>query len=103
MSRIPEELRVVLDQARELIDEIDDHLVALLNRRAREVRRIGEAKHECGVPVYQREREEEIFRRVAAANGGPLDDDALRRLFERILDEARRLERRAGRPEMSDE
>ena len=45
------------------------------------------------MPVYQPEREEEVFTRIVEANRGPLDDGAIRRLFERIIDEARRLER----------
>ncbi len=50
-------------------------------------------KRELGLPVYQPDREEQIFGRVIEANAGPLEDAAVRRLFERILDEARRLER----------
>lgn len=79
--------------ARRRIDEIDLELVELLNRRAAEVRRIGEAKQITGEPIYQPDREEEVFVRVVEANPGPLGDRAVRRLFERILDEARRLER----------
>ena len=57
------------------------------------MREIGDAKHRLGVPVYQPDRETKVFERVIAANRGPLDDGAIRRLFERIVDEARRLER----------
>jgi chorismate mutase len=48
--------------------------------------------------VYQPAREAEVLEKVRKANTGPLDDAALMRLFERIIDEARRLERMAGRP-----
>ena len=85
--------RAAIEKAREDIDRIDGDLVRLLNERAEQVRIIGNAKHRLGEPVYQPQREEEVFERVIAANPGPLDDGAIRRLFERVVDEARRLER----------
>jgi chorismate mutase len=85
--------RAAIDAARVEIDRIDSELVRLLNERAGEVRKIGDAKHRLGLPVYQPDREEEVFKRIIEANPGPLDDGAVRRLFERIIDEARRLER----------
>jgi chorismate mutase len=39
------------------------------------------------------EREEEVLRNVLAANEGPLSNEAVRRLFERVIDETRALER----------
>jgi len=81
--------RAVLAEARRKIDEVDQQLVELLNLRAAEVRRIGEAKEITGDPVYQPDREEQVFARVLEANPGPLEDGAVRRLFERILDEVR--------------
>jgi len=88
-----DEARATIDRARRAIDEIDEEIVRLLNRRAEAVQRIGRAKHVLDEPIYQPDREEAIFSRVTGANGGPLDDGAIRRLFERVLDEARRLER----------
>lgn len=85
--------RSAIEEARRQIDRIDGEIVRLLSERAEHVRAIGNAKHRLGVPVYQPGREEKIFERVVAANQGPLDDGAIRRLFERIIDEARRLER----------
>lgn len=93
MDEMPAPERRIVDGARSEIDRIDLELVRLLNRRARQVARIGEVKARYGEPVYQPDREERIFQRVLAANEGPLEDDAVKRLFERILDEARRLER----------
>ena len=92
MSRASE-LQRIIEEARERIDELDLRIVELLNRRAEQVVRIGQVKGETGDPIYQPEREEQIFARIMEANEGPLDNDALRRLFERILDEARRVER----------
>ncbi len=87
--------RAAIEKAREEIDRNDGEIVRLLSERAENVRRIGDAKRRLGEPIYQPDREEKVFERVIDANPGPLDDGAIRRLFERIVDEARRLERTA--------
>lgn len=86
---------MTIDDWRRAIDEIDRKLIELLNERSRCVFEIGRMKRASGIPLYQPEREREIFENVAAANQGPLSHRAMRRLFERILDEARSLERQA--------
>lgn len=78
------------------IDEIDAQLVALLNARAACAVEIGEIKEQAHLPIYQPAREAEVLANVRAANRGPLNDEAIARLFERIIDEARRLERLAA-------
>lgn len=80
---------------RERIDAIDADLVALLNARAGHALAIGRLKHEAGLPVFQPEREAAVLAHVRSLNQGPLDDGAITRLFERIIDENRRLERLA--------
>lgn len=82
-----------LDQLRREIDELDERLVELLNARAARALAIGRLKEEIGMQVYQPERERTVLAHVRSVNAGPLDDDAITRLFERIIDEARRLER----------
>jgi len=52
-------------------------------------------KEALGLEVYQPDRERQVLEHVRQVNGGPLDGDAIARLFERIIDEARRLEREA--------
>jgi chorismate mutase len=86
-----------IEDWRRRIDEIDLKLVSLLNERARCALEIGHEKHLQGLPVYQPARENEILANVERANSGPLADTAIRRLFERIIDEARSLERAAQR------
>jgi chorismate mutase-like protein len=86
-----------LASLRSQIDAIDTELVRLLNERAACALAIGKAKEEVGLAIYQPEREREVLDHVAAINAGPLDHAAIRRLFERIIDEARRLERLAQR------
>jgi chorismate mutase len=78
---------------RSRIDEIDARLVALLSERSRCVIEIGKIKRTLNLPVYDPDREKEILAQIVAGNPGPLDGDALKRLFERILDESRRMER----------
>jgi chorismate mutase len=82
-----------IDKWRIKIDEVDDKIVDLFNERAKYVLEIGKIKKDLNIPVYSPERENEIFRRVVNNNKGPLSDPAIRRLYERIIDESRRLER----------
>jgi chorismate mutase-like protein len=84
-----------LDDLRDDIDRVDEVLVRLLNERARVACEIGRIKKENGIEVYQPEREKQVLAHVrSVACEGPLGPDAIARLFERIIDEARRLERR---------
>jgi chorismate mutase-like protein len=86
---------MTLDELRRDIDRVDEVLVRLLNERARCVCEIGRLKKELGVEVYQPDREKDVLKHVReVASEGPLGPDAIGRLFERIIDEARRLERR---------
>ena len=82
-----------LDDLRNRIDLLDESLVRLLNARAACALEIGRVKREMGVPIYQPERESEVLKNVQSHNRGPLDQAAIKRLFERIIDEARHLER----------
>jgi len=77
------------------IDEIDDVLVKLLNQRAKWALEIGLVKKAAGIAIYQPDREAEVLAHAARANRGPLAPAAVQRLFERIVDESRRLERTA--------
>ena len=84
-----------LDELRDDIDRVDEVLVRLLNERARVACEIGKLKKAQGVEVYQPEREKQVLAHVRGiAAEGPLGPEAIARLFERIIDEARRLERR---------
>ena len=90
-----------LDDLRNDIDRIDEVLVRLLNERARVACEVGRLKKIEGVAVYQPDREKQVLdhvRNVAAE--GPLGPEAIARLFERIIDEARRLERRVAHDEV---
>jgi len=84
-----------METLRRRIDGIDRRLVRLLNERARWAIALGGVKSKRGLPIYQPAREEEVIGNVQRCNGGPLESAALRRLFERIIDESRRIERSA--------
>ena len=80
---------------RQSIDELDELLVRTLSARAACALEIGRQKKRLGLEIYQPSREAEVLAHVQRINPGPLDDESIKRLFERIIDEARRLERSA--------
>ena len=93
-----------LDDLRHDIDRVDEVLVRLLNERARCACEVGRLKKALGVEVYQPEREKQVIEHVrSVACEGPLGPDAIARLFERIIDEARSLERRVVHDESQSE
>ena len=93
-------MRGDLDDLRRRIDMLDEHLVRLLNARAACALEVGRLKRELNVPIYQPDREAEVLKNVQDWNTGPLDQAAIKRLFERIIDEARHLERIADEVEL---
>lgn len=82
-----------MEDLRRRIDALDRKMVALLNERAECAIALGHLKKARGLPIYQPAREEEVLGNVQRTNDGPLRSEALRRLFERIIDESRRIER----------
>ena len=87
-----------LSRLRDAIDRVDDVLVKLLNQRARYAVEIGEIKGVLELPIYSPEREKEVLLHVESTSAGPLDGPSIRRLFERIIDESRRVERESAHP-----
>ena len=81
-----------IDDWRSRIDEIDRKLVELLNDRTQCAIEIAKLKKALNMRVYDPEREREVIERVRRENHGPLDNDGLQRLFERVIDECRRIE-----------
>lgn len=84
---------MTIEDWRRKIDEIDRQLVQLLNERSQCVVEIGRIKRGTGEALYQPDRERLVLDAAVRASRGPLPDAAIRRLFERILDEARSVER----------
>ena len=90
---------VSIEELRSRIDVIDEQLVRLLNVRVACAVEVGRLKHEAGLPIYQPEREAQVLgavRKSATELAGPLTAEAVVRIFERIIDEARRAERAAS-------
>lgn len=67
---------------RQNIDRLDEEILERLAERARSAQRIGEVKRGN---LYRPEREAQVLRRLAAANPGPLPDEAVQRIFREIM------------------
>jgi chorismate mutase len=91
-ERAPRELT----RLREAIDHVDEVLVRLLNQRAKYAIEVGHIKGVLHQEIYSPEREKEVLANVERWSEGPLEPAAMRRLFERIIDESRRVERVAA-------
>jgi chorismate mutase-like protein len=89
---------MTLAELRRRIDELDRKLVELLNERSQCALEIGRLKQQEHLPLYQPDREREVLENAERNNQGPLTNAAIRRLFERIIDEARSAERLAMHP-----
>jgi len=82
-----------LGECRRQIDLIDVQILALLNKRTGIVHEIGRIKQALALPIYEPKREEQVFENITANNRGPLTEEALKRIFERIIDEMRTIQR----------
>jgi chorismate mutase len=83
----------VLRDCRVRIDELDLRLLELLNQRTQIVEQIGQAKRWLDMPIYEPKREDEVYANVTGHNHGPLPPDAVKRVFERIIDEMRTVQK----------
>jgi len=90
-----EDLAERLNEYRRRIDRLDKEIIRLLNDRATCALELGRCKSEAGLETYQPQREVAVLKHARAENRGPLGAEAITRLFERIIDENRRLERLA--------
>ena len=82
-----------IDEKRIAINRIDAELLRLFNERAALALEIGYIKKNLDLPIYDPRREKLIFEKMRQENPGPLDNAAVVRLFERVIDESRSLER----------
>lgn len=81
-----------LDSLRNAIDELDIQILELVARRISVVLKIAEYKRARGLPVYDAERERCLIDRLCERSPAPLDRDTVRHVFERLIDESRRME-----------
>ena len=88
-----DDARRKLEEYRVLIDDVDRRIVALLNERTSVVENIGRVKREAQLPIYEPRREDQVFSNVTGCNHGPMTAEAVRRVFERIIDEMRTIQK----------
>ncbi len=78
------------------IDELENVIIELLNKRAEYAVEIGKIKKANGLPVLDASREKEILDRVAikaAKLSGPLSPESVQRIFQAIMTETRQVEK----------
>ena len=81
-----------LAQLREAIDTVDAEILRLVASRVELVLSIAEYKRVQQMPVYDPDRERAVIDRLLGLAPANLDPQLVRRIFERIIDESRRVE-----------
>jgi chorismate mutase/prephenate dehydratase len=74
-----------LSRLRREIDELDKRIVELVSQRARVVIEVGKAKRADGTAIYSPQREQEVFKRIAKLNTGPLPQKALQAMYRELM------------------
>ncbi len=82
-----------IEDWRKKIDELDRQLVALISERAKAAIAIGKLKRHTSLPIYEPDRERIVFENVQGANPGPLPGRDLVRIYERIIDVMRNIQK----------
>lgn len=88
-----EDAQATLAECRRKIDDLDLRILGLLNERTRIVETIGKVKEDFSLPIYEPKREDAVYRNVIENNHGPLPAEAVKRIFERVIDEMRTLQK----------
>ena len=83
-----------LDELRGRLDDIDHQMLGLLAQRAEVILEVADLKKRLGLPVHVPERETAIIDRLRALNPGPIDGDAVERIYRVIVEEMRNFEDR---------
>jgi chorismate mutase len=84
---------MTIEEWRRKIDDLDRQLVQMLNQRASAAQEIGKLKRNTSLPIYEPQREKIIFENVRKANTGPLPDSELGKVYERIIDVMRNIQK----------
>lgn len=77
-----------IERLRSSIEEVDDQMLELLQRRARVVLELAEHKRAAGLPPHEPEREARLFKRLteaATAAGSALPTSSIRAVFREVL------------------
>ncbi len=81
-----------LEQYRKEIDQLDNQLLEILNRRMEVVQKVGELKRVTKTSIYRPEREKSIIDRLSKLNKGPLKKGAIEAIYQEIFAISRNLE-----------
>lgn len=81
-----------IDDWRKRIDELNEELIALLNKRATFATEIGKIKKELGLPVLDQTRENAVLEKVGTMTKGPLSSESIKEIFRTIMAETRKVE-----------
>jgi len=79
---------------RKKIDTLDNQILKLLNQRILAVREIAKLKAKAKQEFYAPHREKKIVERLLKKNKGPLPKEALRGIFQEILNASRSIEKK---------
>jgi len=78
------------------IDAIDNELLGLLNKRAAIALRVGEAKRRSDTSLCDHNREREVLARLCGQNPGPLNEQNVKNIFQRVIDECLHVQQQAA-------
>ena len=78
---------------RKKIDELDEQIVALISERAEAARAIGALKRTTAAAIYEPKREQDVFDHVKRVNQGPLGNEGMLQIYERLMDVMRGVQR----------
>lgn len=84
----------MLQKYRKKIDKLDKKLVAILSKRIRIVEQIAEIKQKEGLPILQKEREEEHLHDILTkCNENKSCKSYIHNIFEKIFEESRKMQK----------
>jgi chorismate mutase-like protein len=86
---------------RKKIDDLDKKLVQLISERAQAAHEIGKLKKKASMPIYEPDRERSVFEHVQKINPGPLSGRDLLRIYERLMDVMRQIQKEEIAPDMA--
>ncbi len=83
---------MTLEQLRQQIDELDNEMLEILNKRMEVVKHVGELKKTTQTVIYRPEREKQIIDRLAEMSQGLLTRTAIEAIYLEIFAVSRNLE-----------
>ncbi len=81
MSNAPTEL----SDLRRQIDDLDEQIIQLINRRAEVAIEVGQIKNRSGQAYYAPDREKQVFDHIRAVNKGPLPDKVVLAIYRELI------------------